>query len=100
MGPGNYTIDPYTVQDGLAWASGWAYGDTFLVYPGPDGPVDSMRWEVLSEGLQDYSLLQTLGVRRDDSLFAPIISFADFPKSEDWRLAARRRLLIGEAGAS
>ena len=95
-----HLIDPYTVQDGLAWERGWAYGDTFLVYPGPDGPVDSMRWEVLSESLQDYSLLQTLGVSHDDSLFAPIESFADFPKSEGWRLSARRRLLMGEATTS
>jgi len=37
-------IDPFTVTDGLAWP-GWAYGDTFQVYPGPGGPLDSIRWE-------------------------------------------------------
>jgi hypothetical protein len=85
-------IDPYTVQDGLAWARGWAYGDTFLVYPGPDGPVDSLRWEVLGESLQDYRLLQTLNVSRDDALLAPIQSFADFPKTAEWRHDLRSRL--------
>lgn len=86
-------IDPYTVQDGLAWWRGWAYGDPFVVYPGTDGPVDALRWEVFKESLQDYRLLQTLGVSRDDPLLAPIRSFADFPKVAAWREAARRSLL-------
>ncbi len=86
-------INPFYVQDGLHWAKGWAYGDTFLVYPGPDGPLDSIRWEVFAESLQDYQLLQTLGVSREDPLFAPIRSFEDFPKTNPWRQTQRRLLL-------
>ena len=86
-------VDPYTVQDGLAWERGWAYGDTFLVYPGAAGPVDSLRWEIFGESLQDYRLLQTLGVARDDRLLAPLRSFNDFPKTAAWRRAARAKLL-------
>ena len=85
-------IDPYTVQDSCYWDKGWVYGDSFLVYPGPAGPVDSVRWEVIAEALQDYALLQTLGVDRDDELLQPIKSFADFPKTEAWRLETRARL--------
>ena len=85
-------IDPYTVQDGLRWQNGWAYGDTFLVYPGPNGPVDSMRWEIIAESLQDYALLQSLGIERDDRLLAPIKSFSEFPKSARWRSEARAKL--------
>jgi len=32
----------------------WHSGDMFLVYPGPDGPLDGMRWELLRQGIQDY----------------------------------------------
>jgi hypothetical protein len=32
----------------------WPSGDMFFVYPGPDGPVDSIRWEMLREGLEDF----------------------------------------------
>jgi hypothetical protein len=32
----------------------WHSGDMFLVYPGTDGPLDSMRWELLRQGIQDY----------------------------------------------
>lgn len=89
-------IDPYTVQDGLAWQRGWAYGDPFVVYPGPEGPVDSIRWEVFGESLQDYALLQTLGIPYDHELLAPLKSFTDFPKSTSWRDGVRRKLLRGE----
>ena len=90
-------IDPYTVQDGLAWQRGWAYGDPFVVYPGPDGPVDSVRWEIFGESLQDYALLQTLGVDRDDPLLAPIRDFADFPKTAEWREQVRKQVLARRA---
>jgi hypothetical protein len=80
------------VQDGLRWERGWAYGDPFVVYPGADGPVDSIRWEVFGESLQDYALLQTLGVARDDPLLAPIVSFTEFPKDEAWRRSMRAAL--------
>ncbi len=35
----------------------WASGDMFFVWPGPDGPLDSMRWELLRQGIQDYEAL-------------------------------------------
>jgi hypothetical protein len=84
-------IDPFTVQDGKRWEKGWAYGDTFLVYPGPDGPIDSIRWEVFSESLQDYSMLQTLGIARDDKMLSALKSFDDFPKTEKWRNSCREK---------
>lgn len=89
-------IDPFAVSDAKAWPD-WAYGDPFLIYPGPDGPVDSIRWEVFAEAMQDYALLQTLGVSRDDPLLAPVRSFSDFPKDAGWRLAVRRRLFARAA---
>lgn len=32
-------------------------GDGFLVYPGPDGPVNSIRWEIVRDGIEDYDYL-------------------------------------------
>ena len=86
-------IDPFTVSDGCKWPD-WAYGDTFQVYPGPDGPIDSIRWEIFAESLQDYQLLQTLGIDRDDPRLAPLRSFKDFPKTERWRKQLKRQLLM------
>ncbi len=85
-------IDPFTESAGNTWNKGWAYGDPFMVYPGPDGPIDSIRWEIFGQSLQDFRLLQTLGIKRDDPFLKPVKSFSDFPKDETWRLNLRKRL--------
>ncbi len=52
------------------WLSGQTFpganGDGSMLYPGPDGkPVDSIRWECLRDGLEDYEVFCLLeaGVR-------------------------------------
>ncbi|OJW08501.1 MAG: hypothetical protein BGO49_12470 [Planctomycetales bacterium 71-10] len=84
--------DPFADASVGAWP-GMPYGDAFVVYPGPDGPLDSIRWEVFAESLQDYALLQSAGVKPDDPLLAGIKDYADFPKSADWLAKARREIL-------
>lgn len=75
--------DPFT--EGSAYAyPGIAAGDPFVVYPGPDGPFDSIRWEVFAESLQDYAILQTAGVDPDDPLLSSLHTYEDFPKTERW----------------
>lgn len=92
-------LDPFTTQDGFAWP-GWAYGDTFLVYPGEHGPIDSLRHEVFADSLQEYALLQTLGLDRNHRILAPLKSFEDFPKTEAWLLETRKQLLRTHSRAS
>lgn len=76
-------IDPYRVSDGLNWPT-WPYGDPFVVYPGPTGPVDSVRWEVFAESLQDYALLQAAGISPEDAMLRDIHDYADFPRDAGW----------------
>lgn len=85
-------IDPFFVQDAGSWPN-WPCGDPFILYPGPSGPIDSIRWEVFGESLQDYALLQTLGIDPGTPSFAGIKDFAHFPKSSDWIRQSRRKLL-------
>ncbi|MFF7656157.1 glycoside hydrolase domain-containing protein [Streptomyces sp. NPDC007983] len=35
-------------------------GDEYLVYPGKEGPMSSIRWEQLKEGIEDYELIAEL----------------------------------------
>ena len=81
-------IDPFMESNGRVWP-GWPAGDPFVVYPGPDGPFDSLRWEVFAESLQDYALFQAAAIPRDDPLFADVKDFADFPRGSAWLAAAR-----------
>jgi hypothetical protein len=84
-------INPFFEADGLA-APGWVHGDPFVVYPGPNGPLDSIRWEVFAESLQDYQLLQTIGVA-PETLAADFADYNRFPRSAAWLRQRRRRLL-------
>lgn len=45
--------------------SGLPPGDSFVVYPGKDKPLNSLRWEMFREGIEDYEclwMLKKLGV--------------------------------------
>lgn len=88
-------IDPFI--DGAVGTSGGGegepYGDSYVVYPAPDGPLDSIRWEVFAESLQDYAILQAAGVSPDDPLLAPLKDYSDFPKSEEWIDNAMKTIL-------
>ncbi len=85
-------IDPFCESAGRAWP-GWAYGDTFVVYPGSDGPIDSLRWEIFGLSLQDQALLQTLRIQPDDKELKAFKDFDDFPKSLPAYLKLRKSLL-------
>ncbi len=85
-------IDPFFVSDGGRWPE-WFYGDTFIVYPGPGAPIDSLRWEVFADGLQDYALLQSANLDPDDPLLEKIKDYAEFPRSEQWLLETRGKVL-------
>ncbi|GIP17465.1 hypothetical protein J40TS1_31070 [Paenibacillus montaniterrae] len=90
-------IDPFKITDaGLAFCS----GDAYLVYPGEDGPIESIRMEVLYEALQDLralKLLESLVGRTavleliEEGLEEPI-TFTSYPHSADWLLQLRERI--------
>jgi hypothetical protein len=85
--------DPFTDASNGAWP-GIPYGDPFVIYPGPDGkPVDSIRWEVFAEAMQDYAILQSAGIKPGDPRLAALKSYADFPKNEDWHRQTMKMLL-------
>lgn len=87
--------DPFNDPANGAWP-GLPYGDPFVVYPGPNGPISSIRWEVFSESLQDYALLQSAGINADDPMLASLENYESFPKSEKWLAEARQKILTGQ----
>ncbi|MEW5979479.1 MAG: DUF4091 domain-containing protein [Acidobacteriota bacterium] len=85
-------IDPFTETTSGVWP-GIPPGDPFVVYPGKNGPLDSIRWEVFAESLQDYALLETAGIDPDSPVLAEIKSYSDFPKNETWLRETIRGIL-------
>ena len=92
-------IDPYQHGDVGAWP-GMPYGDAFVVYPGADGPVDSIRWEVLADSLQDYAMLQAADVDPQGPLLSALIDYQDFPKSEAWIQQTLAKVVALRAGTT
>jgi len=45
-------------------------GDGLLLYPGTDGPVNSIRWEIIRDGIEDYDYLALFMEGRDRLLAA------------------------------
>ena len=86
--------DPFRDATNGAWP-GMPYGDCFAVYPGKDGPLDSIRWEVFSESLQDYALLQAAEILPDDPMLRDLKDYNDFPKTPAWVQDALATLLAG-----
>ncbi len=57
-----WPVDPSGVPEG---DGKYAAGDLFIVYPGPDGPYSTPRWEILRDGIEDHELLSILKDRID-----------------------------------
>ncbi|WP_373229819.1 DUF4091 domain-containing protein [Cohnella sp.] len=90
-------IDPYLVTDaGGAFPS----GDAFLVYPGDESPIESIRLEVFFEALQDLRALQLLerliGKEKtlellEEGLPHPL-TFTEYPDESEWLLSKREQI--------
>lgn len=85
-------LDPFLHTDGLAYPT-LPSGECFLVYPGPAGPLDSLRWEIFRESMQDHALLglteKTLGVVE----LPELVDFENYPSSPSWLLSKRQEIL-------
>ena len=72
-------------------------GDNCIVYPGEGGPLDSIRFEAMRDGLEDYELLRELGehdAERAHAICARVIrDFDDYNLDIANFRAARRELL-------
>ncbi len=71
-------------------------GDTHVIYPGPDGPLSSVRWEVQRDSVEDFEYLWLL----EDQLTAAKKQLGD-PAAEyspARRRRERARMLVGDLG--
>jgi hypothetical protein len=92
-----HPIDPFRVSDaGYAFPS----GDAYIVYPGINGPLESIRLEVMYEALQDLRVLELLETKigreavielLEEGLEQPI-TFSEYPRGEQWLLSKREQI--------
>ena len=88
-------INPFATCDG---EGSWPGGDPFIVYPGEGEVLDSLRHEVLVDGLQDRSALMLLekflGRAAGVELLSSegVNSWFDYPRSAAWHLSFREKI--------
>ena len=92
-----YPVNPFLTTDAV---QAFPSGDAFVVYPGPEGPLPSLRLWVFHEALQDMRAMQLLAERIgkdavtaliDEGLDAPV-TFSAYPHSAAYVLALREKI--------
>jgi hypothetical protein len=90
-------IDPFKNTDAdISFPS----GDAFLVYPGEDGPIESIRLEVFFDALQDLRALQLLEsligknevIELVEGQLEGPITFKKYPWNSEWLLGIREQI--------
>lgn len=90
-------INPYEVTDS---GGGFASGDAFLVYPGENEPIESIRLAVFYDALQDLRALQLLESLTskayvmklmEEDLEEPL-TFTKYPHESHWLLSFREKV--------
>jgi len=99
-----YIYGYYTWMNGVDGMSSWTFqntqnarglpgqddvhgSDIYLAYPDPNGPIATLRWEAIREGIDDYKLLHQL-VKRIQKLKQKGIGTSQY---EDFLLEIRKR---------
>lgn len=63
------TMDPLPPEKrwpAVPWNDGGRNGDGYFLYPGPDGPLTSLRFEIMRDGVEDYDALRMLASLQAD----------------------------------
>ena len=95
-----FPVNPFITTDA---DNAFPAGDAFLVYPGKDGPLDSLRYEALMEGMQDHRLLsmyetfhgREAAIRLVHEGLDYEINMTNYPYSPQWFKHFSERLLSG-----
>ncbi len=90
-------IDPFSCPDAGAL---FPAGDPFLVYPGEDGPLDSIRHELMCEAIQDQRVMlllesligRTAAVKCLEDAIGAVLTVNSYPRSPEDFLNVRREI--------
>ncbi len=67
----NWTDDPFRKP-----VHNFIQGDEYIIYPGKEGPVSSIRWELLRDGIEDYELFIKYSPGLDAAVSQEIVDVA------------------------
>ena len=89
-------VNPFAITDCMGR---YQSGDSFIVYPGKNGVLGSIRNEAFYQGLQDYSALKLLEEKLGREKVCAFLeenglakNFHDYPKSAGWLIELRKQI--------
>ncbi len=89
-------IDPFSVTDCMGK---FQSGDSFVVYPGKNGALESIRGEAFYQGLQDMRALKLLEKKIGREQVCLLLekngisrNFNDYPKNALWLVSLRKKI--------
>ncbi|MBQ3572380.1 MAG: DUF4091 domain-containing protein [Clostridia bacterium] len=89
-------LNPFAVTDCMGR---YQSGDAFIVYPGSEGVLGSIRNEAFYQGLQDYCALKLLEKKLGGERVRSFLqengvakNFHDYPKSAGWIIDLRKQI--------
>lgn len=89
-------VDPFVTTDCRGM---FQSGDSFIVYPGREGALESLRNEAFYQGIQDYCALRLLERKIGRERTVRLLTengmgknFSDYPKSALWLSGLRRKI--------
>jgi len=90
----SWPADPFTDP-----AYRYAQGDEYIVYPGDDAPMSSIRWETFRDGVVDHELLRQLARRagEDNAVYRRALALVDAnarPSPELYRAVLDARAMV------
>lgn len=92
-----FFCDPHRITDSYG---GFPGGDAFIVYPGEDCALPSLRLKVFYEMIQDVAALEKLEklvgrdevIRLIDETAGEVITFKSYPRNSEFLLKLRRKV--------
>lgn len=69
-------------------------GDDYYIYPGENGPVSSIRWELLKEGIEDFELLRIVDSKQKKEAIDMAVRNRDGRQKSVTDFENARKLLI------
>lgn len=89
-------VNPFAITDCMGR---YQSGDSFIVYPGKDGVLGSIRNEAFYQGLQDYRALKALEEKLGREKVCEFLEnngvakdFHNYPKSAGWLIELRKEI--------
>ena len=89
-------VNPFAITDCMGR---YQSGDSFIVYPGKEGVLGSIRNEAFYQGLQDYRALKALEEKLGREKVCEFLEnngvakdFHNYPKSAGWLIELRKEI--------